>query len=49
MHNTSFTFSLCCPQAVVFDGEVAAYDSIMAGNIKPGQVMVIRYEGPQGR
>lgn len=36
-------------QAVVFDGETSAYDAIMAGEIKHGQVLIIRYEGPKGR
>ncbi len=34
--------------ARVFDGEVAAMDEIIAGKIKPGDVVVIRYEGPKG-
>ena len=34
--------------ARVFDGEDAAMDSIMAGEIQPGNVVVIRYEGPKG-
>ena len=34
--------------ARVFDGEDGAMDEIMAGNIKPGDVIVIRYEGPKG-
>lgn len=33
----------------MFDAEGAAYDAIMEGRVKPGQVMVIRYEGPKGR
>ena len=33
----------------MFDGEGTAYDAIMEGKLKPGQVMVIRYEGPKGR
>ncbi len=34
--------------ARVFDSEPAALDAIMARNIQPGDVMVIRYEGPKG-
>jgi dihydroxy-acid dehydratase len=34
--------------ARVFDSEPAALDAIMAKKIKPGDVMVIRYEGPKG-
>ena len=34
--------------ARVFDGEEAALDAIMSGEIKPGDVIVIRYEGPSG-
>jgi dihydroxy-acid dehydratase len=34
--------------ARVFDGEQAAMDEILAGAIKPGDVVVIRYEGPKG-
>jgi dihydroxy-acid dehydratase len=34
--------------ARVFDGEDGAMDEIMAGNIKHGDVIVIRYEGPKG-
>jgi dihydroxy-acid dehydratase len=34
--------------ARVFDSEEAAFDAIMAGKIKPGDVIVIRYEGPRG-
>ncbi|CCO07848.1 dihydroxy-acid dehydratase [Desulforamulus hydrothermalis] len=34
--------------ARVFDGEEAAITAIMAGQIKPGDVVVIRYEGPKG-
>jgi dihydroxy-acid dehydratase len=34
--------------ARVFDGEEAATQAIMAGKIKPGEVLVIRYEGPKG-
>ncbi|MDR1956591.1 MAG: dihydroxy-acid dehydratase [Treponema sp.] len=34
--------------ARVFDSEEAAFDAIMAARIKPGDVIVIRYEGPRG-
>jgi dihydroxy-acid dehydratase len=34
--------------ARVFDGEDAAMDAILAGNINAGDVVVIRYEGPKG-
>ena len=35
-------------KAVVFDGEQAAVDAILGGLVKPGSVVVIRYEGPKG-
>jgi dihydroxy-acid dehydratase len=35
-------------RARVFDGEYAANDAITAGTIVAGDVVVIRYEGPQG-
>jgi dihydroxy-acid dehydratase len=34
--------------ARVFDGEDAAMEAILAGGINPGDVVVIRYEGPKG-
>ena len=34
--------------ARVFDSEDAATQAIMSGKIKPGEVLVIRYEGPKG-
>ncbi|MGI8807902.1 MAG: dihydroxy-acid dehydratase [Acidimicrobiales bacterium] len=34
--------------ARVFDGEAAAMEVILAGGIRPGDVVVIRYEGPKG-
>lgn len=34
--------------ARVFDGEEAAFAAVEKGNIKPGDVVVIRYEGPKG-
>jgi dihydroxy-acid dehydratase len=35
-------------RARVFDGEDAAMSAILAGRIEPGDVVVIRYEGPKG-
>lgn len=34
--------------ARVFEGEFAANDAILAGKVQPGDVVVIRYEGPKG-
>jgi dihydroxy-acid dehydratase len=34
--------------ARVFDGEEKAMEAILAGSIRPGTVLVIRYEGPKG-
>lgn len=34
--------------AIVFDSEEAANEAILAGRIKDGHVVVIRYEGPKG-
>jgi dihydroxy-acid dehydratase len=34
--------------ARVFDGEDAAMDAVLGGRINPGDVVVIRYEGPKG-
>jgi len=34
--------------ARVFDGEDAALAAILGGKIKPGDIVVIRYEGPKG-
>jgi dihydroxy-acid dehydratase len=34
--------------ARVFDGEPAAFAAVQAGAIQPGDVLVIRYEGPAG-
>jgi dihydroxy-acid dehydratase len=34
--------------ARIFDSEEAAFDAIMGKKIKPGDVVVIRYEGPRG-
>ena len=35
--------------ARVFESEEACLDAILAGGIRPGDVLVIRYEGPRGR
>jgi dihydroxy-acid dehydratase len=35
-------------RARVFDGEDAAMAEILAGKIRPGDIVVIRYEGPKG-
>ncbi len=40
---TSFT-----GPARVFDGEEAAFAAVQTGGIQPGDVVVIRYEGPKG-
>jgi dihydroxy-acid dehydratase len=32
----------------VFDGEEAAVAAILGGRIRPGDVVVVRYEGPKG-
>lgn len=34
--------------ARVFDSEEAAMHAVLGGNIKPGDIVVIRYEGPRG-
>jgi dihydroxy-acid dehydratase len=34
--------------ANVFDDEFSAYEAIIAGGVKPGEALVIRYEGPRG-
>ncbi len=34
--------------ARVFEGEADAYEAILSGKINPGDVVVIRYEGPRG-
>ncbi len=34
--------------AVIFESEEAAYDGIVNGNVKAGDVVIIRYEGPRG-
>src|SRR3954471_7265023 len=35
-------------KAIVFDGEPKALEAILAGKVKAGHVVVIRYEGPVG-
>lgn len=35
-------------KAKVFDSEKEAYESILGGEIKPGDGIIIRYEGPKG-
>ena len=35
-------------EARVFDGEESAFDAVANGEIKEGNVLVIRYEGPKG-
>jgi dihydroxy-acid dehydratase len=34
--------------AVIFDSQEDACEGILAGKVKPGEVVVIRYEGPKG-
>ncbi len=34
--------------AVIFDSQEAACEGILGGRVKPGDVVVIRYEGPRG-
>jgi dihydroxy-acid dehydratase len=34
--------------AICFDSEEEACEGILAGKVKPGHVVVIRYEGPRG-
>jgi dihydroxy-acid dehydratase len=40
-----FTFS---GPAIVFESQEAAVEGILAGRVKPGDVVIIRYEGPSG-
>ena len=35
-------------QAILFDSQEEACEGILAGRVKPGHVVVIRYEGPRG-
>jgi len=37
-----------CGPAVIFDAETEAYEGIVNGKVKAGDVVVIRYEGPRG-
>ena len=37
-----------CGPAVIFDAETEAYEGIVNGRVKAGDVVVIRYEGPRG-
>ena len=34
--------------AIIFENEIDAYDGIVGGKVKAGDVVVIRYEGPRG-
>jgi dihydroxy-acid dehydratase len=34
--------------AIIFESQEEAYEGILAGKVKPGNVVVIRYEGPRG-
>ena len=34
--------------AIIFESQDDAYEGILAGKVKPGHVVVIRYEGPRG-
>lgn len=43
-HNTTYYRGT----ARVFDGEEKAFEAVQQGKIKPGDVVVIRYEGPSG-
>jgi dihydroxy-acid dehydratase len=46
--SAGFDESVFTGTARVFDGERAAMDALAAGQIKPQDVVVIRYEGPKG-
>jgi len=35
-------------RALVYNGEAEAFKAVAAGEVKPGSVVVIRYEGPKG-
>ncbi len=35
-------------RAIIFESQDEAYEGILAGKVKPGMVVVIRYEGPRG-
>ncbi|MBA2578095.1 MAG: dihydroxy-acid dehydratase [Euzebyaceae bacterium] len=45
---TAHTLTSHAGPARVFDREEDAYDAVIGGQIKPGDVVVIRYEGPRG-
>jgi len=45
---TAHTLTSHTGPARVFDREEDAYDAVIVGDIKPGDVVVIRYEGPRG-
>ena len=46
--SAGFDSTLFTGTARVFDGERAAMDALSVGRIRPGDVVVIRYEGPKG-
>jgi dihydroxy-acid dehydratase len=46
--SAGFDTSVWAGTARVFDGERAAMDALEAGVVVPGDVVVIRYEGPKG-
>jgi dihydroxy-acid dehydratase len=46
--SAGFDDSVFTGTARVFDGERAALDALTEGKIRPGDVVVIRYEGPKG-
>ncbi len=48
MKSAGFDAEVFDGPARVFDGERAALDALAARTIKAGEVVVIRYEGPQG-
>jgi dihydroxy-acid dehydratase len=45
---TGVKFRMITGPARVFESEEACLDAILAGKINPGDVIVIRYEGPKG-
>ena len=45
---TAHTMRSFSGQARVFDNEDGALEAVLRGGIKPGDVVVIRYEGPRG-
>ncbi len=45
MHESILKFN---GKAIVFDSENDGAEAIVSGAVKPGHVMVIRYEGPRG-